>query len=249
MALADMPARLDELVDYTKWQHPDGDALQHLSDAVLVSERLSELADHLVGHFVDQARRAGASWTDIGQAMGVTKQAAQKRFVPRADDLGADAGLYDRLTARAKRVAAAAQDEARRSGHAEVGSLHVVLGLTAEPNSLAMLAIQAQDVRIDDLQRAATDALGSGGAQVPVHVPFGPDAKKGMQLAMREALRFGHNYVGTEHILLGLLRDEKAPGATVLTGLGVTREQSEQWVLAAIEGYRRAREKFGPAGS
>jgi ATP-dependent Clp protease ATP-binding subunit ClpA len=62
-----------------------------------------------------------------------------------------------------------------------------------------------------------------------------------MQLALREALRFGHNYVGTEHILLGLLRDEKSAGARVLTGLGVTRHESQQWVLAALEGYRRAR--------
>ncbi len=243
MDIASTPARLDELIDYTKKQHPDAGALQHLSDAVLVSEHLGELADHLVGHFVDQARKAGASWTDIGQAMGVSKQAAQKRFVPRAEDLGADSGLYDRLTARAKRVTAAAQDEARQSGHAEVGSLHLVLGLTAEPKALAMLAIQAQDVLIGDIKGAARDALGAGGAQVPVHVPFGSDAKKAMQLAMREALRFGHNYIGTEHILLGLLRDEKAPGAKVLTGLGVTREQSEQWVLAALEGYKRARER------
>jgi hypothetical protein len=243
MDVADMPARLDELIDYTKQQHPDGGELQHLSDAVLVAEHFGEVSDHLVGHFVDQARRAGASWTDIGHAMGVSKQAAQKRFVPRAEDLGADTGIYDRLTARAKRVAAATQDEARQSGYAEVGSLHVVLGLTAEPKGLAMLAIQAQDVLIDDVKRAASDALGAGGEQVPVHVPFGSDAKKIMQLAMREALRFGHNYIGTEHILLGLLRDEKASGAKVLTELGITREQSEQWVLAAIEGYRRAREQ------
>src|SRR5512145_1643543 len=112
----DIPTRLDDLIEYTKRHQPDGNALQHLTDAVVVSERLGELADHLVGHFVDQARKAGASWTEIGRAMGVSKQAAQKRFVPRAEDLGADTSLYNRLTDRAKRVAAAAQDEARRAG-------------------------------------------------------------------------------------------------------------------------------------
>ncbi|HEU4541559.1 MAG TPA: Clp protease N-terminal domain-containing protein [Jiangellaceae bacterium] len=243
MGSEDLPARLDELIEYTKNQHPEGGVLRHLSDAVLVSEHLGELSDHLVGHFVDQARKAGASWTEIGGAMGVSKQAAQKRFVPRAEDLGADAGLHDRLTDRAKRVAAAAQQEARRSGHAQVGSLHVVLGLTAEPKGLAALAIQAQDVGLDDLRGAVTEVLGTGGGSAPEHVPFGSDAKKVLQLALREALRFGHNYVGTEHILLGLLRDEKSAGAKVLTGCGVTREQSEQWVLAALEGYRRAREQ------
>lgn len=244
MDLANMPIRLDELIEFTKNRHPDGGALQHLSDAVIVSEHLGDVSDHLVGHFVDQARKAGASWTDIGGAMGVSKQAAQKRFVSRLTDLGAESGVYDRLTARAKRVAAAAQDEARQSGHAEVGSLHVVLGLAAEPAALAVLALEAQGVHLDDVVGAAREALGTGDAEeVPVHIPFGADAKKCMQLAAREALRFGHNYIGTEHILLGLLRDENSAGARVLTDLGATRKQTEQWVLAALEGYRRAREQ------
>ena len=239
----EIPTRLDNLIEYTKKNHPDGDPLQHLTAAVVVSERLGELADHLVGHFGDQARRAGASWTDIGRAMGVSKQAAQKRFVPRAEDLGADSRLYDRLTDRAKRVAAAAQEAARRADHAQVDSLHVVLGLTAESEGLAALAIQAQDVRLDDVRSAVTDAFGGerGDPSSTEHVPFGPEAKKLMQLALREALRFGHTYIGTEHILLGLLRDEKSAGARLLARLGVTQHDSEQWVLAALEGYRRAR--------
>ncbi|HEX6328868.1 MAG TPA: Clp protease N-terminal domain-containing protein [Jiangellaceae bacterium] len=239
----DIPARLDDLIDYTRKRNPAGDPLQHLTDAVLVSEQLGELADHLVGHFVDHARKAGASWADIGRAMGVSKQAAQKRFVPRAEELGADASLYDRLTDRAKHVAAAAQGEARRTGHPQVDSLHVVLGLTAEPKGLAVLAIEAQGVRLDDVRSAVMDALGGDhdGPSETDHVPFGSEAKKVVQLALREALRFGHNYVGTEHILLGLLRDEKSAGARVLTDLGVTRHESQKWVLAALEGYRRAR--------
>lgn len=72
---------LDELISTVKGRRPDGNALDHLSEAVALSNHLGELADHLVGHFVDQARRSGASWTLIGQSMGVTKQAAQKRFV------------------------------------------------------------------------------------------------------------------------------------------------------------------------
>src|SRR3974377_1528196 len=76
------PVRLDDLIGYVKSQ--DGTALDHVSAAMQLSEHLGELADHLIGHFVDQARKAGASWTEIGQSMGVTKQAAQKRFVPKA---------------------------------------------------------------------------------------------------------------------------------------------------------------------
>ena len=78
------PVRLDELISYIT--STDGTALDHVSAAVRISEQLGELADHLIGHFVDQARKTGASWTDIGQSMGVTKQAAQKRFVPKAAD-------------------------------------------------------------------------------------------------------------------------------------------------------------------
>ena len=83
------PVRLDELIGYVRSQ--EGTALDHVSAAVRISEHLGELADHLIGHFVDQARKTGASWTEIGQSMGVTKQAAQKRFVPRATECGGSA--------------------------------------------------------------------------------------------------------------------------------------------------------------
>ena len=108
-----MPVRLDELIGYVKSQ--DGTALDHVSAAVRISEHLDELADHLIGHFVDQARRSGASWTEIGASMGVTKQAAQKRFVPKAGDWQ---GLleeafrehpFSRFTDRARRSVQAAQ--------------------------------------------------------------------------------------------------------------------------------------------
>src|SRR5881394_1875252 len=108
------PARLDDLIGFVKQQHPDGGPLEHLSDAVLASERLGEVADHLIGHFVDQARRAGASWTEIGRYMGVSKQAAQKRFVAKgeASDLDASQG-FSRYTDRARKVVVTAQELAR----------------------------------------------------------------------------------------------------------------------------------------
>src|SRR6478736_10287894 len=98
------PVRLDELISYVRNQ--EGTALDHVSAAVGISEHLGELADHLIGHFVDQARRTGASWTDIGRSMGVTKQAAQKRFVPKltnldGNDLDPEQG-FARFTPRAR---------------------------------------------------------------------------------------------------------------------------------------------------
>ena len=97
------PVRLDDLIDVIKKVHDQ--PLEQLTDAVLAAESLGEIADHLIGHFVDQARRSGASWTEIGKCMGVTKQAAQKRFVPKtpsdADALDPNAG-FSRFTPRAR---------------------------------------------------------------------------------------------------------------------------------------------------
>src|SRR6202012_6222528 len=109
------PVRLDELINTIKKVHSD--VLDQLSDAVLSAEHLGEVADHLIGHFVDQARRSGASWTDIGKSMGVTKQAAQKRFVPKGAtaDLDPEQG-FSRFTPRARKVVVASQSEARAAG-------------------------------------------------------------------------------------------------------------------------------------
>src|SRR5918995_1980360 len=109
------PVRLDDLIDAIKKVHSD--ALDQLSDAVIAADHLGDLADHLIGHFVDQARRSGASWTDIGKSMGVTKQAAQKRFVPK-EPMDPQEG-FTRFTARARNVVMAAQEAARTAGNVE----------------------------------------------------------------------------------------------------------------------------------
>jgi Clp amino terminal domain, pathogenicity island component len=110
-----------------------------VSAAVGISDHLGELADHLIGHFVDQARKAGASWTDIGRSMGVTKQAAQKRFVAKDTDWQTllqeafKAHPFARFTDRARRAVLAAQHEAREHRHDHIGTEHLALGMLAEP--------------------------------------------------------------------------------------------------------------------
>src|SRR5689334_23417233 len=127
------PVRLDELISYVRSQ--EGTALDHVSAAVGISEHLGELADHLIGHFVDQARRSGASWTDIGKSMGVTKQAAQKRFVPKADatPLDPNAG-FSRFTPRARSAVVVAQNKAHAAGNAEIGPGHLLMALVEDPD-------------------------------------------------------------------------------------------------------------------
>ena len=228
------PVRLDDLIEAIKKVHSD--ALDQLSDAVIAAEYLGDVADHLIGHFVDQARRSGASWTDIGRSMGVTKQAAQKRFVPKTSgepaDLDPSQG-FSRFTARARNVVVASQNEARAAGHDEIRPEHLILGLLTEPDALGAQAIVAQGVPLETVRQAVTAALPAAAAgQVPELIPYDPRAKKVLELTFREALRMGHNYIGTEHILLALL--EFDAGSGVLAGLGVDKAAAETHLTAAV---------------
>ncbi|MFE5773337.1 Clp protease N-terminal domain-containing protein [Streptomyces sp. NPDC056485] len=232
------PVRLDDLIEAIKKVHTD--TLEQLSGAVVVAESLGDVADHLIGHFVDQARRSGASWTDIGRSMGVTRQAAQKRFVPKADkegEGGMDAGQgFGRFTPRARNVVVTAQNETRAAGNSEIRTEHLVLGLLAEPEGLASLALRAQQVSAEDVRTAATAALPpAADGELPALIPFDASAKKALELTFREALRLGHNYVGTEHILLALLELENGEG--LLSGLGVDKAAAEATVNEALAAF------------
>ena len=241
------PVRLDDLIDVIKKVHEE--PLEQLTDAVLAAESLGEIADHLIGHFVDQARRSGASWTDIGRSMGVTKQAAQKRFVAKAGDesskLDPNAG-FSRFTDRARRVVVAAQEAARSAGHDQIRPDHLVLGLLAEPEGLAARVIVAQGVSLDRVREVAMATLPPPAEQVPELIPFDPRARKALELTFRQALRLGHNYVGTEHILLALLELEDGTG--VLAGLGVDRGAAEVAITEAVAQARGERGGEGHAG-
>ncbi|MEU9188016.1 Clp protease N-terminal domain-containing protein [Streptomyces sp. NPDC048484] len=223
--------RLDDLIEAIKKVHED--ALDQLQDAVIAADHLGDVADHLIGHFVDQARRSGASWTDIGRSMGVTRQAAQKRFVPKGEsDLDPSQG-FSRYTPRARNVVVGSQNEARTADNDQIRTEHLILGLLAEPDGLGAKAITAQGVTLDAVREAATAALPPRSENMPALVPFDGGAKKVLELTFREALRLGHNYIGTEHILLALLEHEAGTG--VLSGLGVDKTATEANVAEELE--------------
>jgi len=227
------PVRLGDLIEFVNEQ--PGGPLDHLSTASEIGAYLDEISDHLIGHFVDQARRAGASWSEIGQYMGVSKQAAQKRFVPKADDLPTKlAGAFARFTDRARHVTVQAAAEAKAMGHDEVGGEHILLALFAEPRALAARALVDQGADAERVRSAVEAAHPPVEAELPEHIPFNKEAKKILDLTLREALRYGHNYIGTEHMLLGIMRDGKGVGAKVLDGLGVRREPAEAWIGAEL---------------
>ncbi|MGC4896339.1 Clp protease N-terminal domain-containing protein [Micromonospora sp. DT31] len=227
------PVRLDDLIAGIKKAHAD--ALDQLAGAVLVADHLDDVADHLIGHFVDQARRSGASWTDIGRSMGVSKQAAQKRSAAKAEAAAVDPNGFGRFTPRARNVVLASQEEARAAGNDEITPGHVALGLLVEPQGLAAATMAAQGVPPDRLREAVTATLPARADRVPDLIPYDARAKKVLELTFREALRMGHNYVGTEHILLALLEEEGGDG--VLRGLGLQKSALEpafEAVLAEI---------------
>ncbi|MBT3153615.1 ATP-dependent Clp protease ATP-binding subunit [Streptomyces sp. CHD11] len=229
--------RLDDLITAIKKVHEE--PLEQLQDAVLAGEHLGDVADHLIGHFVDQARRSGASWTDIGRSMGVTRQAAQKRFVPKeGNDLDLSQG-FDRYTPRARNTVMAAHNEARAAQNPEGLPEHLVLGLLAEPQGLAVKALTKQGVTLDAVRAAARAALPPAVEDAPELVPYGPAAKKVLELTFRESLRLGHHYIGTEHILLALLEHENGKGP--LSGLGVGKTATERYIAEMLAQYVETR--------
>ena len=131
----------------------------------------------------------------------------------------------------------AAQNEARAAGNDLIGPGHLVLGLLAEPEAVAATSITAQGVTLADLRQAVTAMLPPAAAQVPDLIPFDPQAKKALELTFREALRMGHNYIGTEHILLALLELEDGTG--VLAGLGLTKPATEADIARAVAAPRQ----------
>ncbi|MFF3668995.1 Clp protease N-terminal domain-containing protein [Microtetraspora malaysiensis] len=239
--------RLDDLIEAIKRAHSD--ALDQLSDAVIAADHLGEVADHLIGHFVDQARRSGASWTEIGRSMGVTKQAAQKRFVPKASaepaDLDPNQG-FQRFTPRARNVVVAAHNEAGAAGSEEVRPAHLALGLLSEPEALAAKAIVAQGVTLDAVRQAVTETLPPPAERAPEVIPYDAQARKALELTFREALLMGHNYIGTEHILLALLELEDGTGP--LSGLGLAKPAVEANIKAALAAVVASRQAVDRAG-
>jgi hypothetical protein len=233
MEPAELGVTLVDLVHAVEGMRPDGDEIGRLQTAVVVSERLGELGDRLVGHFVDEARQAGASWRAIGDGLGVSKQAAQKRFVSVGGEASGE-GFLSRFTPRAKEVLSVARDTARRLGQSQVRTEHLAVGLVADPDGLAGRALAAQDVGFDAVRVAVEGASPSPEGPQPRHTPLAAESKKVLEGALREAFRRGHNYIGTEHLLLGLLGERRSTGARLLRKLGATQDDTSEWLDNAL---------------
>jgi hypothetical protein len=221
--------RFGDLVDAIETANPD--ALERVSSAVLVADHLDDVADQVIGHFVDQARRSGASWTEIGRSMGVTKQAAQKRFAART---GTDVPAVDpqqgfaQFSQRARNAVVAAHNEAAAARNDRISPVHLLLGLLVDADGTGTRALSATGVDLGALRAAATATLPSAAAEVPDLVPYDEDAKEVLAATSAEAQRLGQPYVGTEHVLLALTSHGTV--ADLLSTAGVDRAAVERGV-------------------
>jgi ATP-dependent Clp protease ATP-binding subunit ClpC len=144
--------------------------------------------------------------------------------------------MFERFTDRARRVVVLAQEEARRLSHNYIGTEHILLGLLSEGEGVAAKALEELGIGLDAIRQQVVEIIGRG-AQIPGgHIPFTPRAKKVLELSLRESLQLGHEYIGTEHILLGLIREGEGVAAQVLTRLGVTKDRLQAQVMELLRG-------------
>ena len=223
---------LEALVKQVDAAAPQGSALRKLSLAVIGSRELTKAADDLVGHYVEEARAAGASWADIGAAMGVSKQAAQQRAQARSEEAEHD----DDLGEYAPDVAAAvrtARERAVEHRHWYVGTEHLLVGLLAQPDG--RLA-DVTGLTADEAMQAALEIVGEGTADVARPPALTARATMVMQIAEREARHSGDDTVQPAHVLLALVREGRGVAAQVLEeragGLAKVRDAASSLLTA-----------------
>jgi ATP-dependent Clp protease ATP-binding subunit ClpC len=156
--------------------------------------------------------------------------------------------MFERFTDRARRVVVLAQEEARMLNHNYIGTEHILLGLIHEGEGVAAKALESLGIALEGVRQQVEEIIGQGQQAPSGHIPFTPRAKKVLELSLREALQLGHNYIGTEHILLGLIREGEGVAAQVLVKLGADLNRVRQQVLQLLSGYQGKEPAEGAAG-
>ena len=151
--------------------------------------------------------------------------------------------MFERFTDRARRVVVLAQDEARGLKHNYIGTEHLLLGLISEGEGVAAKALETMEIKGEAVRASVIEIIGEGEKPVEGHIPFTPRAKRVFELSLREALQLGHNYIGTEHLLLGLLKEGEGVAAQVLTKQGADLAQVRQTVIQMLSGYQRGEDE------
>ena len=221
---------LQALIDTVKADASDEDPLIRLSQASKTVNDLEQVGDALLGHFVDQCRRSGRSWSEISSALGVSKQAAHKRFT-------FEGPTFERFTDRARSVLSQSETEAHRLGHGFVGTEHILLALFEVPESVALKVLDELGIAKPIVDQKVVVLIKGATASEEGKLPFTPRAKAVLRSALEEALQLGHNYIGTEHLLLGLFADEDSIAAKVLQDLGASEGVVRDRTVELLAGY------------
>jgi ATP-dependent Clp protease ATP-binding subunit ClpC len=156
--------------------------------------------------------------------------------------------VFERFTERARQVVVLAQDEARALKHNYIGTEHILLGLLREEEGLAARVLESLDITVEEVRAQVARIVGQGDEVTTGQIPFTPRAKKVLELALREALSLGHNYIGTEHILLGLVRENEGVAARILLDFDADAEKIRNEIIRMLSGPGR-RQQGGPGGA
>ena len=230
---------LQDLIQSVRAEVADDDPAGQLARAAEYASDLSQLGDRLLDHFVFQCRQAGMSWAELSGALGVSKQAAHKRFTGLAPS-------FQRFTDRAREAVQGATEQARALGHSEVGTEHLLAAMYVPAEGLAALTLVqlglTQDTVVAELlRRRPRGEAGGAGA-----TPFTAHAKEALRGALEEALELGHNYIGTEHLLLGLQRDASYASTAILEALGAPKDTVRAALLERLYALMAERTKQSP---
>ncbi|HET6743720.1 MAG TPA: Clp protease N-terminal domain-containing protein [Kribbella sp.] len=232
---------LQQLITTIKADAGSEDELAQLATAAATITELTSTSDAALGFFVDRARGAGKSWVEISAVLGVSKQAAHKRFA----DSWTARPAFERYTQRARSVVQAAAGVAAERNHDFVGTEHLLLGMYKQPDSIATKILIGHGITEDSV-RTAVEALSptrertgeplSLDAENP---PYTRRAAHVLQGAAGEALTLGHNYVGTEHLLLAFYRDQAGIATKILLDQGLDEAAAWTDIRAALEGFAK----------
>ena len=226
------PSTAAELIAIVRSDSASADALDELLTAAATVASLEEAADAALEFFVDQCRREGRTWSDISGALGVTKQAAHKRFT-------APSPSAELFTRRAQSALRAAGEEASALGHNYVGTEHLLLGLFEPSGGVAAQVLTEAGVTrahvVNEITRRVPSAPPLAHTASP---PYTPRATRSRDRALAEAASLGHNYIGTEHLLLALFDDRESLAAQALYALGAQRDEVRASIIEKLSGYK-----------
>lgn len=215
---------LGRLIQQVELDLPDGPPLARVTEAQQRARLLTDIGDQLVDHFVTAARQAGEPWSQVGDALGVSKQAAQQRWVP---------SIFHRYTDRSRAAIVAAQQQARTLRHDAVSPAHLLVAL-AGSDGLSAAVLADRGVTAAALHDALGDAVSPGTARPPATMPFTMTTKRVLDSAATTAADLGHDFVGTEHLLLGLFASGDREIDRTLATLRLVEDELRQEVTRRV---------------